>query len=91
MRWVRNTLDFFGMRNWPIARKIVVGVIGGTIVLIGILLLITPGPGTVVIPIGLLILASEFAWARYVLRRGKHVVKKAKKKWRGRFESVRES
>ena len=89
MRWVRKTLDFVGMENWPIARKIVVGVIGGTIVLIGIVLLITPGPGTVVIPIGLLILASEFAWARYVLRRGKHVVKTAKEKWRGRTESVR--
>ena len=81
MRWVRKTLDFLGLKNSPIARKIVVGVIGGTIVLIGILLLLTPGPGTVVIPIGLLILASEFAWARYALRRGKHVVKKAKKKW----------
>jgi uncharacterized protein (TIGR02611 family) len=93
MRWVRKTLDLFGMKNLPVARKIVVGVIGGTIVLIGILLLITPGPGTVVIPIGLLILASEFAWARYILRRGKHAVKKAKEKMarRDRFESVRES
>ena len=63
-RWVRNTLDSIGLRDWPIARKIVVSVIGGTVVLFGIALLVLPGPGLVVIPIGLLIMASEFAWAR---------------------------
>ena len=90
-RWVRKTLDSLGLRNWPVARKIVVSVIGGTIVLFGIALLFLPGPGSVVIPIGLLILASEFAWARWLLRRGKYAVKKAKEKLRDGIESVRES
>jgi uncharacterized protein (TIGR02611 family) len=90
MRWVRKTLDSFGLRNWPFARKIVVSVIGGTIVIIGIALLVLPGPGSVVIPLGLLILASEFAWARYILRRGKNILKETKRKMGPRVESVRE-
>lgn len=46
------------------ARKIVVFFVGITVVLFGILLLVLPGPAIVVIPIGLAILATEFAWAR---------------------------
>jgi hypothetical protein len=80
MRWVRKILDFIGLRDWPMARKIVVSVIGTTIVLIGVVLLFLPGPGSVVIPAGLIVLASEFAWARWLLRRGKKMVKKTKEK-----------
>ncbi len=43
-------------------------VIGITVLLIGIALLVLPGPAVVVIPIGLAILATEFAWARRWLR-----------------------
>jgi len=91
MRWVRKTLDSVGLRNWPVARKIVVAVIGGTIVLIGTVMLVAPGPGVVVIPIGLLVLASEFAWARWLLRRGKHLVKRTKTKIEETAESKHES
>ena len=90
MRWVRKTLDLFGLKNWPFARKIVVAVIGGTIVVIGIVLLVVPGPGTVVIPIGLLIMASEFAWARWLLRRGKEMVTRTKEKVNETAGSARE-
>lgn len=41
---------------------------GVTVILIGVAMLILPGPGTVVIPIGLAILATEYAWARRWLR-----------------------
>ncbi len=51
------------------ARRIAVAVVGGTTVLLGVLLLATPGPGLVVIPVGLAILGLEFAWARRWLRR----------------------
>lgn len=37
---------------------------GMTVVLIGVAMLVLPGPGLVVIPIGLAILATEYAWAR---------------------------
>lgn len=50
------------------ARKIVIGTIGFTVVLIGIVLLVLPGPAFIVIPAGLAILALEFAWARHWLK-----------------------
>jgi uncharacterized protein (TIGR02611 family) len=50
------------------AKKITVFVIGGSVVLFGIALIVLPGPAFVVIPIGLAILATEFAWARRFLR-----------------------
>jgi len=51
------------------ARRIAITVIGGTIVLIGIAMIVLPGPALVVIPIGLGILGLEFAWARRWLAR----------------------
>ena len=50
------------------ARKIAVSIVGGTVILFGIALLVLPGPAVVVIPIGLAILATEYAWARRWLR-----------------------
>jgi tellurite resistance protein TerC len=79
-----------GLDRWPTIRKVVVAVIGGTIVLVGVALLVLPGPAAIVIPIGLVILATEFAWARRVLRRGKTAVEKARRgKWRDLFSFAR--
>jgi len=46
------------------AWRIVITVVGMTVLLIGVALLVLPGPAFVVIPVGLAILATEFAWAR---------------------------
>ena len=46
------------------ARRVVVGIVGTTVCLIGVVLLVTPGPAFVVIPAGLAILSIEFAFAR---------------------------
>lgn len=51
------------------ARRIVVAVVGGTVLAIGIALIVLPGPALAVIPLGLAILGVEFAWARYWLRK----------------------
>lgn len=51
------------------ARRIAVLTVGSTVVLLGIVMLVTPGPGLLVIPLGLAILGAEFAWARLWLRR----------------------
>ncbi len=48
-------------------KRFVVGVIGTTIVLIGLALLVLPGPGLLVIIVGLAVLASEFVWAQRFL------------------------
>jgi len=50
------------------ARRIVILIVGMTVLLIGIAMLVLPGPAVVVIPIGLAILATEYAWARRWLR-----------------------
>lgn len=53
------------------ARRIAVALVGGTVLLIGIALIVLPGPAFVVIPVGLAILGLEFAWARAWLHRVK--------------------
>ncbi|MBP7828809.1 MAG: PGPGW domain-containing protein [Kiritimatiellae bacterium] len=52
-------------------RRVITTVVGGSVLLIGAALLVLPGPAFVVIPIGMAILASEFAWARLWLRRAR--------------------
>jgi len=52
-----------------LARRIVVTVVGVTILVLGIIMIVAPGPAIIVIPIGLTILGLEFAWARIWLRR----------------------
>lgn len=64
----------------PVVRKVIVGVIGGTVVLLGLLMIFLPGPAIIVIPLGLGILASEFVWARRVVDRGKLFLKRVKQK-----------
>jgi tellurite resistance protein TerC len=59
-------------------RKPIVGVIGSTIFLIGIAMLVLPGPAFIVIPVGLGILATEFAWARRAIRRARVMIAKAR-------------
>lgn len=49
-------------------KRIVVMVVGGTVLAIGVALIVLPGPAFMMIPLGLAILAVEFAWARRWLR-----------------------
>ncbi len=55
--------------TYKMARRIVVLVVGATVLLVGIVMIVTPGPGLIVIPLGLAILSIEFAWARHWLRK----------------------
>ena len=52
-------------------KRIVVMVLGGTVLAIGIALIVLPGPAFFVIPAGLAILAIEFAWARRWLNKAR--------------------
>lgn len=58
----------------PRTRKVLVGFVGWVVLLAGIVMIPYPGPGWVVVFIGLSILATEFAWARSVhtYARGKY-------------------
>lgn len=55
--------------TYKAARRLVVAVVGVTVLLIGVIMLVTPGPAIVVIPVGLAILSLEFTWARLWLKR----------------------
>ena len=55
--------------TYKVARRIVIGVVGITVLIIGVVMIVTPGPAFVVIPVGLAILSIEFTWARAWLKR----------------------
>lgn len=57
-------------------KKIIVAVIGFTVLAFGILLIVFPGPAFIVIPIGLSILATEFVWAKKLLEKFKKGIRK---------------
>lgn len=53
-----------GNGAWRMARRVGVTIVGSVVLGVGLILLVTPGPAFVVIPIGLGILSLEFEWAR---------------------------
>jgi tellurite resistance protein TerC len=59
-------------------RRVVIAIMGGTILLIGIVMIVLPAPSILVIPIGLGILALEFAWARVWLDRVRSLLARKK-------------
>ena len=63
-----------------LARRIAIFAIGGTVLVLGLLMIVLPGPAFIVIPIGLAILATEFLWARRLLKRLKRKIEEFKRK-----------
>jgi len=66
MKWFSR---IWNIENIKIVRRVIVSVVGATVLLIGVALLVLPGPAFIVIPIGLAILATEYAWARRWLKK----------------------
>ena len=66
-------------------RKVVVATLGGTVLLLGLVMLVLPGPAVLVIPAGLAILATEFLWARRALRKCKGAARRAQRSLRWRW------
>jgi len=58
-------------RVLPFVRKLLIAVIGTTVVLLGLLVLFLPGPGLLIILLGLGILAIEFVWARRLVQQAR--------------------
>jgi len=52
---------------WRLIRRIAVGITGFGVVAFSVALFVPPGPGILVMPLGA-ILATEFPWARKLLR-----------------------
>jgi uncharacterized protein (TIGR02611 family) len=51
------------------AKRLIIIVIGFTVLLMGIAMIVLPGPAVLFIPLGLGILASELIWARRILNK----------------------
>ena len=89
MRWFSRIKAAVGLSDLPGGfRKLIVGVIGITILLIGVAMVVLPGPAFIVIPVGLGILATEFAWARRAVRRARVMIAKARGRESGRARTM---
>ena len=64
------------------SRKIAIAVAGASVLVVGVLMLVLPGPAFIVIPAGLGILGLEFAWARRWLLHVKEHGARAIHSWR---------
>ena len=61
----------------PGLKRVLVGVVGGLVTLLGVVALIAPGPGWLIIFTGLGILATEFAWAARALTKARGIASRA--------------
>jgi uncharacterized protein (TIGR02611 family) len=50
-------------------RRFAVTLVGAAVVILGVVLMPLPGPGLLIVAVGLAILATEYAWARRLLAR----------------------
>jgi uncharacterized protein (TIGR02611 family) len=60
-------MKVFFLKSLRHARKLIIAIIGFTVLLIGIAMIFLPGPAFIVIPTSLMILGTEFIWARKLL------------------------
>jgi uncharacterized protein (TIGR02611 family) len=84
-RWVRPLL--LRARAWRerirsraatrLAWKVVTGLVGTAVLVTGLVMVPFPGPGWLVVIVGLVILGSEFAWAQRLL----HLVRDRVRAW----------
>lgn len=61
-------------------KKFFIALMGGTVLLIGLAMLVLPGPGLPIVAAALAILATEFLWAKQAMKRAKGAVAKARRK-----------
>ena len=69
IRKIGSHARWLAVATYRQARRIVVLVVGGTVMIAGLIMIFTPGPAVVVVPLGLSILAIEFVWARRWLKK----------------------
>lgn len=63
-------------------QRAAVAVAGFSVLAVGLLMIVLPGPAFLVIPAGLGILATEFSWAENLLTKMKEMIRKRSAQWR---------
>ena len=71
LTWIKSTPA--GKLAW----RLVIGFFGGIVTALGVLFIVTPGPGIAVLIVGLAILATEFAWAKRAMEKAKETATSA--------------
>ena len=66
--------------NLRFLKRILVAIAGFTVLLVGVAMIVLPGPSFVVIPLGLAILATEFVWAHKLLEKAKAYFEKQRQR-----------
>jgi hypothetical protein len=59
-------------------KRIGVTIVGGILLLIGLVMMVTPGPGILLIIAGLAVLGTEYVWAQRALNYAKEKAQRAK-------------
>lgn len=57
-------------------RKIIISIVGSILLIIGIIMIIVPGPAYLIIPAGLGMLGTEYQWAKRMHEKIKGILKK---------------
>lgn len=63
-------------KPWGLVRKVLVGVVGFPLLLLGIILIPLPGPGVLISLLAFFILSLEFDWAEKHFTQAKNIIKK---------------
>ena len=72
------------------AKRAGISLIGGAVIGCGLVMLVTPGPGLLVIAAGLAVLATEFVWAERILTRLRDRIEMERDRLRRRRQQRRE-
>lgn len=82
-----------GLGRWVglAARRAIVTVAGSLVVAVGLVMLVTPGPGIAAVITGLAILATEYDWARRLYRDLRRRSREAYNDARTRIETRRDA
>ena len=83
-----DDLEELVLLSYREARRVVILVVGVTVVLLGIVMLALPFPGILTIMLGLTILVIEFAWARDWLKRVRNMADLVQDRVRQAFDST---
>ena len=66
--------------NLKFLKLIVIAIVGFTVLLLGVAMIVLPGPSFIVILLGLAILATEFVWAQRLLTKAKAYFEKQRQR-----------
>ena len=66
--------------NLRFLKRLVVAIVGFSVLLVGVAMMVLPGPAFIVIPLGLAILATEFVWAQRLLKKAKDYFEKQRQR-----------